>query len=258
MLKRTLLMLLSSILLSSCFVRVAAARQFDIEVIIFQRNNPQPSPEYWDQSKQKLAIKPKQWLLSPILNCKGESCLTSTKRQSIPMQINGRGWPYQRPTRVKVLSRGHFKLNRQWNNLARDSHYKPLLHMVWRENVPAPRWSKYLGIMAGQRFPNALRGISDAPYWQLQGGIKISLAHYLYIDSKLLLTEVKQPSSHKQVAQTSTAGPSTTTKQKNAVSSKDQRLVSFKFDQKRRVRSGEIHYFDHPKMGMIIQIRKVK
>ena len=29
------------------------------------------------------------------------------------------------------------------------------------------------------------------------------------------------------------------------------------FDQNRRLRSGEIHYFDHPLMGMIVQIRKI-
>mgnify|MGYP000636879170 CR=1 FL=1 len=36
----------------------------------------------------------------------------------------------------------------------------------------------------------------------------------------------------------------------------EEQLHSFKFDQKRRVRSGEIHYFDHPLMGMLIQIRR--
>ncbi len=34
-------------------------------------------------------------------------------------------------------------------------------------------------------------------------------------------------------------------------------LKSYRIDQKRRMRSSETHYLDHPLMGMIIQVRKV-
>ncbi|QSA20002.1 hypothetical protein JV197_08680, partial [Vibrio furnissii] len=34
-------------------------------------------------------------------------------------------------------------------------------------------------------------------------------------------------------------------------------LKSYRMDQKRRMRSGETHYLDHPLMGMIIQVRRV-
>lgn len=36
----------------------------------------------------------------------------------------------------------------------------------------------------------------------------------------------------------------------------EQFLKSYRMDQKRRMRSGEIHYLDHPLMGVIIQVRK--
>jgi hypothetical protein len=35
-------------------------------------------------------------------------------------------------------------------------------------------------------------------------------------------------------------------------------LKSYRFDQKRRMRSSETHYLDHPLMGIIIQVRRVK
>ncbi|MDF4825758.1 CsiV family protein, partial [Vibrio parahaemolyticus] len=35
-------------------------------------------------------------------------------------------------------------------------------------------------------------------------------------------------------------------------------LKSYRLDQKRRMRSGETHYLDHPLMGMIIQVRRVQ
>ncbi|CSI85636.1 Uncharacterised protein [Vibrio cholerae] len=34
-------------------------------------------------------------------------------------------------------------------------------------------------------------------------------------------------------------------------------LKSYRLDQKRRMRSGETHYLDHPLMGVIIQVRRV-
>ncbi|EGU57917.1 hypothetical protein VINI7043_25652, partial [Vibrio nigripulchritudo ATCC 27043] len=35
-------------------------------------------------------------------------------------------------------------------------------------------------------------------------------------------------------------------------------LKSYRMDQKRRMRSSETHYLDHPLMGMIIQVRRVQ
>ena len=34
-------------------------------------------------------------------------------------------------------------------------------------------------------------------------------------------------------------------------------LMSIPLEQNRRVKSDEIHYLDHPEMGMVIQIRKM-
>jgi hypothetical protein len=34
-------------------------------------------------------------------------------------------------------------------------------------------------------------------------------------------------------------------------------LKSYRLDQKRRMRSTETHYLDHPLLGMIIQVRRV-
>ncbi|GAD02792.1 CsiV family protein [Agarivorans albus] len=136
--------------------------------------------------------------------------------------------------------------------------------------------------------------------WELEGGIRVYLQHYLYIESELLLkrpvevelllnepeplleqpaelpqqetviaeestvevpanvavAEVVVPSEEQQVVVLS--ADAETTEQGSLISEyhTEEQLHSFKFDQKRRVRSGEIHYFDHPLMGMLIQIRR--
>ncbi|WP_163133537.1 CsiV family protein [Agarivorans sp. Alg241-V36] len=136
--------------------------------------------------------------------------------------------------------------------------------------------------------------------WELEGGIRVYLQHYLYIESELLLkrpvevelllnepepqleqpaelppqqtviaeettvevpdnvavAEVVVPNEEQQVVVLS--ADAETVEQGSLISEyqTEEQLHSFKFDQKRRVRSGEIHYFDHPLMGMLIQIRR--
>ncbi|WP_462158227.1 CsiV family protein [Pseudoalteromonas sp. GB56] len=66
------------------------------------------------------------------------------------------------------------------------------------------------------------------PVWELDGFLKVHLNHYLYITSNLI---------------TRHSGDTDTE-------------VSAEFSQFRRVISGEIHYFDHPQIGMLVQIRR--
>ncbi|QBG34329.1 hypothetical protein EMK97_00510 [Litorilituus sediminis] len=74
--------------------------------------------------------------------------------------------------------------------------------------------------------------------WELTGLFKVHLDHYLYITADFNIA----------VADTSLDGNSNQTA-----------LTQYKqvnFSQDRRVISGEVHYFDHPYIGMIVQIRR--
>ncbi len=82
--------------------------------------------------------------------------------------------------------------------------------------------------------------------WFLDGIFKVHLDHYLYINSEFNLvsanTSTKSINSSK--AKSDTKG--------NLV--QGEQVISFRQD--RRVITGEIHYFDHPHMGMVVQIRR--
>lgn len=87
--------------------------------------------------------------------------------------------------------------------------------------------------------------------WELDGLLHIFLiGNYLHIDHRL---NFREPS---ELALT----PLTLKEQAVAILNDQPKqqpfLRSYHFDQRRRVISHETHYFDHPKVGMIVQIRR--
>ncbi len=82
--------------------------------------------------------------------------------------------------------------------------------------------------------------------WSIDGLFKVHLDHYLYIDTELNIIDSSNASS------ILTAKQKLANKQNKTLSRN--KVISFKQD--RRVITGEIHYFDHPHIGMIVQIRR--
>ncbi|QSX38567.1 peptidoglycan binding protein CsiV [Shewanella sedimentimangrovi] len=100
----------------------------------------------------------------------------------------------------------------------------------------------------------ALAKSDPEPVWQLDGTLNIYLSHYLYIETDLRL---RTPGT-RQVPQLSmTVDDVPTTTDMSPQMEQQAFLYAISMVQNRRVRSGEIHYFDHPKLGMVVQIRKM-
>ena len=76
--------------------------------------------------------------------------------------------------------------------------------------------------------------------WTIDGFLKVEVDHFLHITADF---NVINMSLAEQATQ-------------QLVSKEPITLKSIRFEQNKRVRSKEIHYFDHPYMGMIIQIRR--
>jgi len=117
-----------------------------------------------------------------------------------------------------------------------------------------------------------------SPLWQLDGSLKIYLNRFLFIESDF---DLRKPGTVSVVPEHPTldgadfdplaitpAGSISLVKQVEPVelpAQMDQAslievpwLNSSQLTQHRRVRSKEIHYFDHPNFGMVIQIRRFK
>lgn len=130
----------------------------------------------------------------------------------------------------------------------------PLLHTGWRFAGASQSRSEHIKLFGGKllRAPiianpsqyanndfislvNSNQNIAPvveqaADQWELDGSFNIYLRHYLFINASFDINESQTTGEIQQA----------------------------RFSQFKRVISGDIHYFDHPKMGMIVQIRKFK
>ncbi|MBQ4828145.1 hypothetical protein J8L84_02485 [Alteromonas sp. MMG017] len=109
-----------------------------------------------------------------------------------------------------------------------------------------------------------------APIWKVDGNMKVFLKYinrvpYLHIDSELFY---RQPIPVNGQSATSLA-PSISSTDNRVISdanannvtanaSPEYQLVSLPFSEQRRVISNQLHYFDHPLFGMVVQIRRYK
>lgn len=121
----------------------------------------------------------------------------------------------------------------------------------------------------------AQQPVEEQPLWRLDGLLKIYLNHYLFIETDFDLRKVEQVKqlfndnvNVEYSEQALVVSDAFSNQVNDAMDAEDadatphtrfvSQLTSHPMKQHRRVRSKEIHYFDHSTLGMIIQIRRFK
>lgn len=177
------------------------------------------------------------------------------------------------------------ELNRQADALKRSKSHRLLFHEAWRQPVPASVSAPAVVVSAGEVYDE---------HRELEGSFSISAARFLHVDTNLWLTRfVRAPAAnerdywpelparpaHQQVQldaslllnQDSSDGydwSDNTSAWDRALQLDDSydfstTLTNKTFTpaqidvlrQQRRMRSGEVHYIDHPQMGMVILVK---
>jgi hypothetical protein len=227
-----------------------AARQFDVEVIIFKRNvDAEKTAESWPESL-------------PPISYRSSGSLQSSS------YLDAKG--------VSLLPHSMYQLNSQEKRLRNHAGFQVLLHTAWRQGDKGQSRAPTFHLVAGKNFstlynedgsriassPNGLTAVS--PLMEFEGKLQIYVQHYLFANAEFNL---KEPTTRKvSVADAiahydQSATPTAVTQLGNlqAIQTAERTehfLKTYRLDQKRKMRSGEIHYFDHPLMGMIVQVRK--
>ena len=112
----------------------------------------------------------------------------------------------------------------------RTEGYRVIGHAAWHQDALAPGTENSLLLQFGNTQLNGL--------YEIEGTLDLSVARFLHVDLKIWRT---LPSSDETSREQSVEAP----------------LLFYLIDESRRMALGETHYFDHPKFGILIQVRRL-
>lgn len=236
-----------------------AQRQFDIEVIIFKRAvDAEKVNESWSNTLPEISLE--------RVGSFQDTQYTSNKG-------------------VQMLPDSEYKLIPQKDKLRKHAGFEVLMHTAWRQGDQGKSSAPVFHIQAGRDFSkdfnadgtekgslaidttNRFREETiDKPLYELDGKLQIYVQHYLYAETTL---DLKAPSVREVTLQeqpieldTQVSGADSNVQVGNLTEISptvqvEKFLKSYRMDQKRRMRSTETHYLDHPLLGMVIQVRRV-
>ena len=149
--------------------------------------------------------------------------------------------------------------------LASGNRFRVLFHERWEQPVESRGRAPHLLIEGGEIF---------GEYSELQGSVQLSISRYLHFKTNLWLTDYRfggksgqplppLPPPEKDIEDTTVADPFLV-KARNISHNIDNELRqdrniptavrTVRIDESRRMRSGELHYLDHPMFGILLRI----
>lgn len=224
---------------------------YQVELIVFEYTNTRNAEtEIWPQQP---GIPDNEWALELM---DGKTMLA----------------PAIMPVAFQLLDQEEFQLTNEYKSIKSSRQRRPLLHVAWRQPTTSKKDSIPIRIHGGKRYtiqqkPNDTSvfsgheetenfmgdlltqetyepseenaGISPDTLEQIEGTITLSLARYLHIWADFIY---RLPSE--KIISSSLNDDS--------LNSFEQPITNFRLQQHRRMRSKEIHYLDHPLLGIIV------
>ncbi|TQV81353.1 hypothetical protein FKG94_09690 [Exilibacterium tricleocarpae] len=245
-------------------------RWYQVELIIFAQRLPENAPqEIWPRDIP-LAYPP-NWVElkdpdAPLAALVSSSATPDTAAP-LPTPADLAREPYYK------LPAAELELAPQARDLRRDGRYRVLFHQAWRQPMIGIRKSPAILIQGGNSYDE---------HTELEGSINISIARYLHLHTNLWLSEfsanygqeaggwpdLPRRPSVRQADPALALGTDKTAadwwdNRLNPAGEYESILANrylvnkvVTFRQKRgRIRSGEVHYLDHPLMGLLIKMK---
>lgn len=160
----------------------------------------------------------------------------------------------QRPLPFQRLDDDAKTLREALQHLRRIDRYRPLFHEVWQQPMQSRGRSPAILITGGDAYGS---------HFELEGTIKLSVERYLHIDTDLWLHRFEPNFGQTSTFQVPELPTNTVTDMLLGDSYSPFSLIidepynvarTVTLRQSRRMRSGEIHYLDHPLFGVIVLV----
>lgn len=256
---RTLAYLAKALLiLLSLFVAMSALaedtpRRYTVEMLIFSYDQQDPTlSEQWQNdisvelpdnflqlhnrsqlSQATLALKSQQTQVRAITLESGETIVKEVPVGPVPLTLKQRkDLAENRLPDLFFLPSQKRALHNSKKQLERKDGFRVLFHNAWNMPIYDRKAARPILIQGGQVF--------DGVY-ELEGSIVLSVARYLHLDTKLYFKEFETVTT-----------PSENGSNSSSLSYQINRAIPM--EQSRRMRSRELHYIDHPKFGILIQL----
>lgn len=177
-----------------------------------------------------------------------------------------------------LLNNDFLQLNSMANRLSSSPNYDVVLHIAWRQPTFDEDKAKPVFVFNGMlnpdptpqapanpsfdpsRYDYYVDGMTTGPqYYWLSGTLKLSVSRYLHFESDL---HMKLRTTRQEVIEQSPPPEESggfgsffgMAKEPTPITIERPVLQDYRFFQSRRMRSKEIHYFDHPLMGIIVKV----
>jgi len=164
-----------------------------------------------------------------------------------------------------LLNRNFMDLNGIANQLRASRKYDVVLHIAWRQPTfdedkakPVFVFNNMLDSDPAPRSDSNGTDVGPQYYW-LSGTLKLSVSRYLHFESDLhmKLRTTRQETIEQSPPPEDSSGFGSffgMSKESTPITIERPVLQDYRFFESRRMRSKEIHYFDHPLMGIIVKV----
>jgi len=210
---------------------VSAASWYQVEVVVFDRLNPDLDGEQWQNE---------------VFNVRDnlvELQATDTSDGLVPYMI---------------LDKARNRLNDVQRVFKLSSQYRPLIHLSWQQAATQRRQSRYVHLQkldSSSSIPVANTGnLNDEPEFIddliplnsiIDGSIRIRSGFYLHAD--IDLSYFKELPAENKILRSS---------EESFTGNTDKTVIKLK--ETRKIKLNEIHYFDHPMFGVILQVSRLR
>jgi hypothetical protein len=149
----------------------------------------------------------------------------------------------------QALPASSLTLNREASAIEQRKNMRVLLHQAWLWPGEDAAHATAVAIAAGRQFGS---------HHELEGYIALSAEHFLQIDTRLWLSRFGSAAANPTSDLVLPAAPQVNDPSNgNATRASDDSYTVeqlFLLREKRRMRSGELHYFDHSRLGLLVLV----
>jgi len=216
---------------------VAAASWYQVEVIVFDRLHPDLDGEQWQNGEYKIR--------DNMVELQPANAVHNSDQGLAPFM---------------VLDNKRNRLNGVYRILSLSSEYRPLIHLSWQQPATERRQSRYVHLqkLNGEKALSVTESTKPdesaeepefledmlMPDRIIDGSIRIRSGFYLHAD--IDLSYFKDIPPENKIIRTS---------EESFQNNIDKFVIKLK--ETRKIKLNEIHYFDHPMFGVILQVSRL-